>query len=42
MKICFCSTKEYGYAYSNEPIAGDGSLKEIEIDEVEVFKVKSY
>ena len=40
MKTCKCSTKDYGYAYSNEPIVGDGTLKDIEIDEVEVFKFK--
>ena len=41
MKVCFCTTNKYGFAFSNEPINGDGSYKEIEVDEVEVFKVKS-
>jgi len=40
MKVCICTNK-YGYAFSNEPIIGDGSNKEIQVDEVEVFKVKS-
>ena len=42
MKTCVCSTKQYGYAYSSEPIIGDGSSKDIEIDEIEVFKFKKY
>ena len=42
MGVCFCATKAIGYAYSKEPIIGDGSQKEINVDEVEVFKVKSY
>ena len=41
MKVCFCTINKYGYAFSNEPIIGDGSYKEIEVDEVEIFKVKS-
>ena len=41
MKVCFCSTKSNGFAYSIEPLVGDGSYKEIEVDEVEVFQVKS-
>ena len=42
MKVCFCATKKYAYAYSVEPIIGDGSAKEINVDEMEVFKVKNY
>ena len=42
MGVCFCATKAYGYAYSIEPLVGDGSAKEINVDEIEVFKVKSY
>ena len=42
MGVCFCATKANGYGYSKEPIIGDGSTKEINVDEVEVFKVKSY
>ena len=41
MQVCYCSTKEYGYEYSIEPLVGDGSTKEIIVDEVEVFKVKT-
>ena len=41
MEACICTNK-YGYSYSNEPIIGNGDLKEIEVDEVEVFKVKAY
>ena len=40
MKICKCCPKNYGYAYSNEPLIGDGSLNEIEVDEVETFKIE--
>ena len=40
MKICYCCTKNFGYAYSSEPLVGDGSLNEIEVDEVEVFKIQ--
>ena len=42
MLVCFCATKAYGYGYLKDPIIGDGSTKEINIDEVEVFKVKRY
>ena len=42
MGACLCATKAIGYAYSKEPLIGDGSTKEINVDEVEVFKVKSY
>ena len=42
MGVCFCATKAKGYGYSKEPIIGDGSTKEIIVEEVEVFKVKSY
>ena len=38
MKTCLCNTKSYGYAYSFEPLVGDGGEKDIEVDEVEVFK----
>jgi hypothetical protein len=40
MQAVYCCTKVYGFAYSNEPLSGDGSLKLIEVDEVEIFKVK--
>ena len=40
MRCCYCATRENGFAYSREPLVGDGLYKEIEIDEVEVFKVK--
>ena len=41
MKMCKCCTKEnYGYAYSDEPLIGDGSSNEIEVDEVEIFKIE--
>ena len=30
----------YGYAYSDEPLIGDGLDKEIEVDEVEIFKIE--
>ena len=42
MGACFCATKVYGYSYSEEALVGDGSAKEINVDEVEVFKVKKY
>ena len=42
MGACFCATKVYGYSYSEEALVGDGSTKEINVDEVEVFKVKKY
>ena len=40
MKVCICATTKYGYAYSSEPLVGDGSLKEIDVDEVEAFEIK--
>ena len=42
MRTCVCFTKnnQYGYAYSSEPITGDGSSANIEVEEVEVFKFK--
>lgn len=41
MRVCFCyKNKQEGYAYSEEPIFGDGELKGIEVDELEVFKVE--
>lgn len=42
MRTCVCGTKECGYAYSSEPLLGDGSTKDIEIDEVEVFQFNIY
>ena len=39
MQICQCCTS-YGYAYSDEPLIGDGLDKEIEVDEVEIFKIE--
>jgi len=44
MRTCVCSTKNNnsGSAYSNEPITGDGSSANIEVEEVEVFKLKIY
>ena len=39
MRKCYCATKQKGYAYSREPLVGDGLHKPIEVDEVEVFKV---
>ena len=40
MKVCVCAPVANGYAYSNEPLIGDGLEKEIEVDEVEVFQIK--
>ena len=40
MKICTCCSNNYRYAYSNEPLIGDGSLNEIEVDELETFKIE--
>ena len=40
MKVCLCTTKKYGYAYSSEALVGDGSFKEIDVDEVEAFEIK--
>ena len=41
MKACICCTNNFGYAYSIEPLVGDGGLKEIEVDELEIFQVES-
>ena len=40
MKVCFCAPKKYGYAYSSEALVGDGTYKEIDVDEVEAFEIK--
>ena len=40
MEVCYCAIKDNGYAYSSEALIGDGTDKEIEVDEVEVFEIK--
>ena len=40
MKVCICAPKTYGYAYSSEALIGDGTYKEIEVDEIEAFEIK--
>ena len=40
MKVCICAPKDRGYAYSSEALVGDGTYKEIDVDEVEAFEIK--
>ena len=42
MKKCYCCTKTYGYAYSSEPLVGDGSYNLIDVDEIEIFKLEIF
>ena len=40
MKVCICAPKSNGYAYSIEALVGNGTYKEIDVDEVEAFEIK--